>query len=123
MPAEPAGNVVEVAPPVVQLLVFSAIFAQFQLSPVFVFEKQIFLSSSLLLSFQSVNLSPLFASQKQSGKVPVKSAVDTTVLVLEVDVKAQVFVSTEKAFVFCLFINVEKIVNIKIKNIILENVF
>ena len=122
MPTEPAGNVVAVAPPVVQLLVFSAVFAQFQLSPVFVFEKQI-VFLSLLSSFDNVNLSPLFASQKQSGKVPVKSAVDTTVLVLEVDVKAQVFVSTEKAFVFCLFINVEKIVNIKIKNNILENDF
>ena len=122
MPTEPAGNVVEAAPPVVQLLVFPAVFAQFQLSPVFVFEKQI-VFLSLLSSFDNVNLSPLFASQKQSGKVPVKSAVDTTVLVLEVDVKAQVFVSTEKAFVFCLFINVEKIVNIKIKNNILENDF
>ena len=101
MPTEPAGNVVEAAPPVVQLLVFSAVFAQFQLSPVFVFEKQILLLSYSALSFHNVNLSPLFTSQKQSGKVPVKSAVDTTVLVLEVDVKTQVFVSTEKAFVFC----------------------
>ena len=99
--AEPAGNVVEAASPVVQLLVFPAVFAQFQLSPVFVFEKQILLPISVTLSLKSVNLSPLFASQKQSGKVPVKSAVDTTVLVLEVDVKAQIFVSTEKAFVFC----------------------